>query len=210
MTIEAWIKSDDSFAEDDPRVISKAQSSAEQDHIYMMSLYNGTINENRLRFRLKTGTDDTSGTTVFFGTSPNGYLPDANQWYHVAMTYDGSHMRIIRDGLDAGSTAKTGPLRENAWPVSIGNIPESSDTFGAWDGKIDEVRISKIAREPEWIAASYRNQNSPDTYQSLSLEEQAPDISIDCDFSSWTDGGGTMTGPLRPNMILPGSVLQAT
>ena len=172
LTIEAWIKSDDGFVTDDPRVISKAQSSgAVEDHVYMMSLNDGTLHENRLRFRLKTGTSDTSGTTTFFGTSPNGYLPDANQWYHVAMTYDSSQMRIIRDGHDAGSTPKTGILRENTWPVSIGNIP--SGTYGAWDGKIDEVRISKKARELEWIAASYRNQNSPDTYQTLSPEEQA-------------------------------------
>ncbi len=83
LTIQAWIKSDDNFVQNDPRVISKANGTAEQSHVWMMSLYDGTSNENRLRFRLKTGNQDNAGTTTLFGSSPNGYLPDANEWYLV-------------------------------------------------------------------------------------------------------------------------------
>jgi very-short-patch-repair endonuclease len=172
LTIQAWLKSDDNFVQNDPRVISKANAADEQSHVWMMSLYNGTLNENRLRFRLKTGIQDTSGTTTLFGSSPNGYLPDANEWYLVAMTYDGAQMQIIRDGLDAGSVAKAGDLRENSWIINIGNNPGSTnqDVY-SWDGKIDEVRISSIARPLEWMKAEYRNQGSPGTYQTLEDQE---------------------------------------
>jgi hypothetical protein len=168
LTIQAWIKSDDNFAQNDPRVISKATGTAEQQHVWMMSLYNGTLNENRLRFRLKTGNQDNSGTTTLFGSSPNGYLPDANEWYLAAMTYDGSQMQIIRDGLDAGSVAKSGDLRENNYTINIGNNPGSNNQNAhSWDGKIDEVRISSMARSLDWMKTEYRNQGSPGTYQTI-------------------------------------------
>jgi len=168
LTLQAWIKSDDGFAQDDPRVLSKAVNTGEQDHVWMMSLYNGNINENRLRFRLKTGAADGIGTKTFLGSYPNGYLPDADQWYLVAMTYNGTQMRIIRDGLDGGSTTKAGNIRRNDWPIEIGKNPYSpSTTSVTWDGKIDEVRISTVARSIEWMRAEYRNQGSTATYQSL-------------------------------------------
>jgi hypothetical protein len=88
------------------------------------------------------------------------------------MTYDGAQMQIIRDGLDAGSVAKAGDLRENSWIINIGNNPGSTnqDVY-SWDGKIDEVRISSIARPLEWMKAEYRNQGSPGTYQTLEDQE---------------------------------------
>ena len=172
-TIQAWIKSDDGFAQDDPRAISKAQGTAEQDHVWMMSLYNGNINENRLRFRLKTGNLDYTGTTTLLGSYPNGYLPDANQWYLVAMTYDSSQMSIIRDGLDAGSTGKSGNIMTNSWYIQIGKNPyATSTTSQTWDGKIDEVRISTVDRSIDWMLAEYRSQGSTaDTYRPLKKEE---------------------------------------
>jgi hypothetical protein len=168
LTIQAWIKSDDNFAQNDPRVISKADGTAEQKHVWMMSLYNGTLNENRLRFRLKTGNQDNFGTTTLLGLSPNGYLPDANEWYLVAMTYDGTQMQIIRDGLDAGSVAKSGDLRENDYTINIGNNPgNNNQNANSWDGKIDEVRVSAMARSLDWMKTEYRNQGSPGTYQTI-------------------------------------------
>ena len=179
LTIQAWMQVYGNFPQNDPRVISKADDTGEQDHIWMMSLYNGSINENRLRFRLKTGTSDSAGTTTLLGTNPNGYLPNQNDWYLVAMTYDGSLMRIIRDGLDAGSAAKNGNLRERNWDISIGNNPgESDEDAYSWRGRIDEVRISTVARTIDWMMAEYRNQGSPDAYQTIG-EEQNCDSSVE-------------------------------
>ncbi len=84
------------------------------------------------------------------------------------MTYNGSQMQIIRDGLDAGSVAKSGDLRENNWIINIGNNPGSNDQNAySWDGKIDEVRISSMARSLDWMKTEYRNQGSPGTYQTI-------------------------------------------
>ena len=172
LTIQAWIKSDDWFSQNEPRVISKANGTAEQSHVWMMSLFDGNLNENRLRFRLKTGNFDGWGTSTLYGSYPNGYLPDANEWYLVAMTYDGSQMRIIRDGLDAGNVSKSGNLRINNWAVNIGNNPWNWNRYSySWDGKIDEVRISSTARSLDWMKSEYRNQASPGTYQTIGTPE---------------------------------------
>ncbi len=174
LTLSAWIRSDDAFAEDDPRVVSKAQGTANEDHVFMLSLFDGTSGENRLRFRLKTGTDDAIGTSVLFGSSPNGYLPDGNLWYLAAATYDGATMRLLRDGLAAGSLSKTGSMRVNSWQIAIGNNYGNVGSFGAWDGKIDEVRISSVPRSTDWLRACFRNQGDPGTYQALGSEKIEP------------------------------------
>ena len=191
-TLQAWIKSDDGFVQNYPRAISKAVGTSDQQHVWMMSLYPGDNNTNRLRFRLKTGNHDNSGTTVLYGSDPNGYLPDPNQWYLVAMTYDGQDMRIIRDGLDAGSTSKIGNIRRNSWPIQIGNNPYNfSTTSTSWDGKIDEVRISTVNRSLDWIKAEYRSQGSPATYQALQAQESrflGGAILIEAHFNSDDEG----------------------
>ena len=174
LTLSAWIKSDDAFAADDPRVLSKARGTAIEDHVFMLSLFDGTLGENRLRFRLKTGTDDGSGTATLFGSSPNGYLPDGDLWYLAAATYDGSTMQLLRDGLAAGSLSKTGSMRVNSWQIAIGNNYGNIGSSGAWDGKIDEVRISSVPRSTDWLRACFRNQGDPGTYQTLGSEKVEP------------------------------------
>ncbi len=182
LTIQAWVKSDDSFAQNDPRVISKATGTGEQDHVFMLSLYDGDSNENRLRFRLKTGTDDASGTSTLASTcvaEPNSCLPNANNWYLVAATYDGSSMKLIRDGLAAGSTSKTGNLRVNSWGIDIGNNPgNTSETSTSWDGKIDEVRISSVARSTDWLKTEYNNQSDPASFYTLGEETAATAVDL--------------------------------
>lgn len=172
LTIQAWGLVDEDFEIDDPRILSKAPDNTPQNHVYMLSLTDGTFNENRLRARLKTGTDDATNTTTMYGSSPNGYLPSTNTWYHMAMTYDGVVMRLVRDGLDAGSVAKTGNIRQNAWPINIGNDESTGTTsFGSWEGRLDEVRVSSATRSIAWLRTEYLNQSTPATYQTLGTEE---------------------------------------
>ena len=40
-----------------------------------------------------------------------------------------------------------------------------------FNGRVDEVRIADIARTPEWIAAEFSNQNTPDAFYTLGAEE---------------------------------------
>ena len=170
-------------------MVTKATGSTaqEQEHVFMLSLYDGSSGENRLRFRLKTGTSDILGTTTLIGTPPNSDLQSAGSWYLAAATYDGSNMRIVRDGLNGGSISKSGALRQNLWSIQIGNNPGATDinTY-SFDGKIDEVRISSVSRSASWLQTEYNNQNSPSTFYSIGIQEQSSNYKLDLEVQ-WTD-----------------------
>ncbi|MDX1535852.1 MAG: LamG-like jellyroll fold domain-containing protein, partial [Candidatus Spechtbacterales bacterium] len=153
LTIEAWVKSDN-FANcatyNDCRIISKATSTSEQDHYWMISTIKQS-GETRIRFRLKT-----NGTTSTLIAS-SGPL-STNTWTHVAATYDGSQMKLYKDGTLIGSASKTGTLStNNTVPVWIGANPDSSNF---WKGQVDDVRIWNTARTQTQIQNSMSSELS--------------------------------------------------
>jgi hypothetical protein len=143
LTISAWVRFD-SFTDSDGRLVTKQRSSAEQDHVWMLS----TIDHGgpKLRMRLKTGTQDGSGTTTLIGTTPLA----TNTWYYVTATYDGAHIRLYLDGALDAAVAKSGALRENDWRVSFGQGEGYASTL---DGVLDDVRIYQRALTPAEIQA---------------------------------------------------------
>ena len=176
ITIQTWAKFDD-FNQDDPRVVTKAQSGAEQDHVFMLSLTNGGSGDNRMRMRLKTGTSDSSGTTTLIAGSSGDMT--ANTWYLLATTYDGSYMRLMKNGDVVGSTTKNGDLRENSWEIWAGNNPGGSTTMFSMDGKLDEIRISNVTRSTAWLKTEYNNQYNPSNFYSMGSEEENTSTTYD-------------------------------
>jgi hypothetical protein len=165
LTLQAWARFDD-FYQDDPRVFSKASGTSEQNHVFMLGL--GGTGENYLRMRIKTGTDDLTGTTTIVDTDDP--LSSGN-WYLIAGTYDGANMRMLLDGVQVHSAAKTGNLRVNSWNIALGNHPGgTSTTYSSMDGKLDEVRILSAARSANWLRTEYNNQSDPDSFYSMSQD----------------------------------------
>ena len=68
----------------------------------------------------------------------------AKQWVHLAGTYDGAAMRFYVDGECKATLAKTGPIPPSAVPLGIGG--DTSGTRHHLRGRIDEVRVSAVAR----------------------------------------------------------------
>jgi glucose/arabinose dehydrogenase len=66
-----------------------------------------------------------------------GALP-ANQWTHVAGTYDGAQLRLYLNGTQVASQARTGSLQVTGSPLRIGGNTYSTEFF---PGRIDEVRV---------------------------------------------------------------------
>jgi len=170
ITIQAWANFDD-FNQDDPRIITKSISGSIQDHVFMLSLKDpsGIHNEKYLRSRIKTGTSDSSGTnTLVSDINPL----DARTWHLAAATYDGADMKLYKDGGNEVATAPwSGNLRENNWEIWAGHNPGGSFTQYSLDGKLDEIRISSVARSPNWLTTEYNNQNSPSAFYSVGPEE---------------------------------------
>jgi hypothetical protein len=142
LTVAAWIRPRDlsNCSSSDCRILSKATSTAEADHWFMLSTI-ASGSSAVLRFRLKT---DGSTTTLIAG---NGALPQ-DVWVHAAAVYDGSTMELFLDGVSVGSAAKSGSLSTDpSVGVWIGSNPPIASSK-PWDGVIDEVRIYNRALTP--------------------------------------------------------------
>lgn len=106
-----------------------------------------TISETGLSFRLKT--DDGQGTATLISDP----VLEVGVWAHVVATWDGSMMRIYKDGVEVASQEKGGSAVtvDPAISVAIGSQP--SDAFASdpirvvnfFDGLIDDVRIYERA-----------------------------------------------------------------
>jgi len=165
LTLQTWARFDD-FDQDDTRVFSKANATGEQGHVFMLGL--GGTGENYLRMRIKTGTDDLTGTTTTVDTDDP---LSTGTWYLIAGTYDGANMRLLSNGVEVHSAAKTGNLRVNSWNIALGNHPgNTSTTYTSMDGKLDEVRILSVVRSANWLRTEYNNQDAPDSFYSMSQD----------------------------------------
>ena len=68
--------------------------------------------------------------------SPAGLT--ANQWTHVAGTYDGTTLRLYLNGVQVSTQAKTGALKVTGLPLRVGGDEYSGEYF---PGLIDNLRI---------------------------------------------------------------------
>ena len=88
-----------------------------------------------------------------------------NTWYLTTIKYDGSNISLVLDGSTVLTQNKTGSLRVNNWPITIGNNPTGNRPI---DAIIDEVRVSSTIRSSDWLRTEYNNQNDPDSFYSVS------------------------------------------
>ena len=102
-----------------------------------------------------------------------------NSWHHVVITYDGSRdvsgLRVYVDGSEpttqaTANTVNAGDSMATTLNFYLGR--NSGDTAAWYNGALDEVRISSIARSADWIATEYNNQNSPGTFCIVGSEEE--------------------------------------
>ncbi|HZP60166.1 MAG TPA: LamG domain-containing protein, partial [Opitutaceae bacterium] len=125
MTLEAW-------------VLAPAIRSAWQDVIYKGSdnyFLEGTSNRNAVPGGGATfGTDD----AVLFGPKP----VTPNVWTHLALTYDGTALRLFVNGAQVSSRAHKGAILTSSNPLQIGGDSIYGQFFA---GTIDEVRVYNVA-----------------------------------------------------------------
>lgn len=82
-------------------------------------------------------------------------LPKA-EWFHVAHTYQKGESRVYVNGILDGANSNASP------PLNIRNPARL--WIGGWyhnydfEGDLDEVRVSNVARSPAWIRLQYENQ----------------------------------------------------
>ena len=84
------------------------------------------------------------------------------QWHHAALVVDSvaKRMTLFRDGRPIGSQDYNGTLVAHTTPVCIGGI--DTDGSAAFDGNIDDVRITMRALKPgEFLSGSHFDVTQP-------------------------------------------------
>ena len=76
-----------------------------------------------------------------------------NEWQHVAVTYDGTTMKLFRNGVVVETKAQTGNIEVSTNPVEIGRNPQYTDRY--FTGRIDETRIFNVALDAATIQSWY-------------------------------------------------------
>jgi hypothetical protein len=87
------------------------------------------------------------------------------QIYFITGTYDGTNASFYQDGTVLETdVVGSGAIGSSSLHTFVGSW--TNGTF-FWNGFIDEVRISNIARASDWIMTEYHNQHSPSTFYSV-------------------------------------------
>lgn len=125
MTLEAWVN---------PSVVKPAWVDVIYKHDDRFYLEASSTNGSRP----VGGAPTASGRSEAF--APSALTP--NVWTHLALTYDGSRLRLYVNGTEVSSVARSGAILTSTSAVTIGGDPYGQH----FTGMIDEVRIYSVAR----------------------------------------------------------------
>jgi Concanavalin A-like lectin/glucanases superfamily/Domain of unknown function (DUF2341) len=96
---------------------------------------------------------------------------NANTWYYLAATYDGTTLRTYKDGAHQNSDVAANEPEDTIFAVTIGRHGSANADSNFFDGDIDEVRIADTSRPDKWFVA--QNRSMRDNLVSYGPEETA-------------------------------------
>jgi hypothetical protein len=111
------------------------------------------LNASNSKGALRPSGGATLGGTFQWVSGPTA--SPVNAWTHVAVTYDGSILRLYVNGSQVATTAASGAIESTAGPLWIGGNSPYGEYF---QGIIDEARVYNRALSTTEIQAAM---NSP-------------------------------------------------
>lgn len=98
---------------------------------------------------------DTDGTNN--NVAPASPTIAYDTWYHLSATYESTHVQLFVNGtLSSGGGSTVDWSKFGTTDIDIGRA-----RLGKWyDGKIDEIQISKINRSSDWLLTTYNTMNN--------------------------------------------------
>lgn len=125
-----------------------------------------------------TGSGNLMVHDMFAGNS--GQINNGD-WHQIVVTFENGEKKIYINGLHAGTTTQNVPVIGSKL-VRYGFIGDGSEasSFNAsrnnqyYDGKIDELRLSNVARSAGHIQTEYINQSDPEAFVSLGAMGSLP------------------------------------
>ncbi len=140
ITIEAWIELE--YHDREAHIVSHHHHDNHTGYVLLVFGGDASSPDQELQFRYQFGGEN---HPTGFDAVPTG------AWHHVAATYDGTAMRTYIDGKRVeNNTIGTGVAEDFNGPLRIGAAAYSDNFY--FKGKIDEVRLSKVAR---YVDSSY-------------------------------------------------------
>jgi len=118
--------------------------------------------------RFKNYAHTSSGTPVCYSsTTVNVGSP---QWYYISTRADAVNDRldIFVNGVSETNTSISGTINPETEGLNIGTYRDNNNHW--MNGRIDEIRISNIARSNSWIKTEYNNMVSPSTFLTVGNE----------------------------------------
>ena len=149
LTVECWSWQDDHDPTSAKRWAYLLHEFNPSTWVQVIQLAEMTYPKGAICFEVKP----TSGNNVTVNTGTS--KPSRAEWNYHAATYDASaESKILLNGECLGSTNATGNVYSyNNANLYLGN--RATTHPHVWPGKIDEVRISSVARSEDWLKATY-------------------------------------------------------
>lgn len=118
------------------------------------------------------------------------------RWTHLAGVYDGKQVRLFINGKLASQQAAKGNRRANALPLFIGADPDrAGNPTRPFNGKIDEVRLTKAALYTAEFEPARRLKPQSDTALLLHLDKRLGPFTLD-------HSPAAATGLMGPNSAI--------
>ncbi|CAG0951391.1 MAG: hypothetical protein OIN86_08545 [Candidatus Methanoperedens sp.] len=153
---------------------------------YIISKFNGDNVTSGYNLLISDG-------SIYFRLGEKEFAPlhkmSNNTWYHIVAVYDGSNMKIYKNGVALyGSTSYSGNIDTNYYNVTIGQ--RALDKTYRWNGYIDEVKIYNRALSASEILTNFNNVSSD--FNNVSSDIIPPTISA-ISSSSMTNKSSTIS-----------------
>ena len=100
--------------------------------------------------------EDNNATKVNLATPSFG----TSTWVNIVFVQDGTGWKYYKDGMEKTLTGTNSGYCTSHLTVNNVRIGYSSWSLNYFNGLIDEVRISNVARSSAWIKASYNSENN--------------------------------------------------
>lgn len=174
VTISAWINPDTFGGASAGKILLKTD--ANNAGRIMLELDNTAPEASAMAF-LKDFT-----TTDLDVNSVNNTI-STGAWQYVVATWDDSAnvsgVKLYSNGTETTygtTTAGAGTqVSDAAHSMTIGARIDGTTAF---DGRIDEVRVSAVVRDAHWIKTEYNNQSSPSAFYTVGAEEVDPPTAV--------------------------------
>ncbi|MBD3393014.1 MAG: DUF2341 domain-containing protein, partial [Chitinivibrionales bacterium] len=110
-----------------------------------------------------TGTDQLAYPNYAF-SNPGAISSTVGAWQHITVTAADDTARFYVNGVLDTAVAEIGTLNTNTRYARIGNTPNLNRGF---EGDMDEVRFSGVARSAAWVKLLYESQRDQTPFYSI-------------------------------------------